>query len=553
MRRLLVLGILLAVTPALAKTSQGHSRTVQLARTAWRPGTFDIYFVPAADNIVADKARWSSHLPVSAGKPGAPPKLEKREHYGTTHATLHDYDQRVPLIFYGDRYFKQGSYTSPASPADIAPTLGQMLGVPLSGELAGKPLRDILTKDAPAPRAILLVVVDQMGNSTYRLHASQMPYVAGLLEHGAFFREARLDYAQSMTAVSHAVIGTGAHPKLTGIWENKLHYLTLAREEEVYVDATPTEAGKDVKQPAVGQKVDVLQLLVPTLIDVWGMRQKDAKNLGYCMASRAAVGLVGHGAAYHAKGQAGRTPAVFWFDSDSQTFVTDRRWFSMPEVLKQEPPVHWDELAKSNQALPYWSTQTCISKPSKDNKPVTNCLLASPAFARHEGDLLVKVLESGDYGKDDTTDIIAINFKSADYCGHYMGPESGECGETLTEIDNQIARVAAVLTKSSDGKLAVVLTADHGVAPTPEVSGGKLLGDVELRDMINEHFAAKKPAAPLVLRVGASTIQIDHQVAAARGITLDKLRKFLESDKFKEGGKPFFVDVVTADEIAATR
>ena len=53
MRRLLVLGILLAVTPALAKTSQGHSRTVQLARTAWRPGTFDIYFVPAADNIVA--------------------------------------------------------------------------------------------------------------------------------------------------------------------------------------------------------------------------------------------------------------------------------------------------------------------------------------------------------------------------------------------------------------------------------------------------------------------------------------------------------------------
>jgi predicted AlkP superfamily pyrophosphatase or phosphodiesterase len=45
----------------------------------------------------------------------------------TTHGTLYPYDQRVPVLFYGARV-NPGRRTEAATPADIAPTLGRLVG-----------------------------------------------------------------------------------------------------------------------------------------------------------------------------------------------------------------------------------------------------------------------------------------------------------------------------------------------------------------------------------------------------------------------------------------
>ena len=50
----------------------------------------------------------------------------------TTHGTLHDYDQRVPLVFYGAGV-RAAQFDGPATPADIAPTLGGLAGITLKG------------------------------------------------------------------------------------------------------------------------------------------------------------------------------------------------------------------------------------------------------------------------------------------------------------------------------------------------------------------------------------------------------------------------------------
>jgi predicted AlkP superfamily pyrophosphatase or phosphodiesterase len=47
----------------------------------------------------------------------------------TTHGTLYPYDQHVPVIFYGAGV-KKGRFTVDASPADIAPTLAAVAGIP---------------------------------------------------------------------------------------------------------------------------------------------------------------------------------------------------------------------------------------------------------------------------------------------------------------------------------------------------------------------------------------------------------------------------------------
>jgi hypothetical protein len=61
---------------------------------------------------------------------------------GTTHGTPHDYDQHVPVLFYGAG-IRAGKFNRPASPADIAPTLGSLVGVKL-GHAEGKVLTEAL-------------------------------------------------------------------------------------------------------------------------------------------------------------------------------------------------------------------------------------------------------------------------------------------------------------------------------------------------------------------------------------------------------------------------
>ena len=63
---------------------------------------------------------------------------------GTTHGTHHDYDQQVPVLFYGSG-IRAGKFDGPASPADIAPTLASLIGVTM-GHAEGKVLTDALAR-----------------------------------------------------------------------------------------------------------------------------------------------------------------------------------------------------------------------------------------------------------------------------------------------------------------------------------------------------------------------------------------------------------------------
>jgi predicted AlkP superfamily pyrophosphatase or phosphodiesterase len=63
---------------------------------------------------------------------------------GTTHGTLHDYDQRVPIVLFG-ACIKPGAYDDPAAPPDIAATLASIVHVPLPAS-DGRVLAAALTK-----------------------------------------------------------------------------------------------------------------------------------------------------------------------------------------------------------------------------------------------------------------------------------------------------------------------------------------------------------------------------------------------------------------------
>jgi len=66
-----------------------------------------------------------------------------RNPYGTSHSTPYDYDSHVPLVF-SNPAFSATTITNPVATIDIAPTLGELLGVNPPNNVDGKSFRPLL-------------------------------------------------------------------------------------------------------------------------------------------------------------------------------------------------------------------------------------------------------------------------------------------------------------------------------------------------------------------------------------------------------------------------
>ena len=95
---------------------------------------------PAADDEVALAFARSFHPQRSADvfvhwQEGLVPRVAR----GTTHATVWPYDRRVPLLVAGPGV-APGPRAGRAATVDLAPTLARLLGIPVPGDVDGRPL-----------------------------------------------------------------------------------------------------------------------------------------------------------------------------------------------------------------------------------------------------------------------------------------------------------------------------------------------------------------------------------------------------------------------------
>ncbi len=70
------------------------------------------------------------------------------------------------------------------------------------------------------------------------------------------------------------------------------------------------------------------------------------------------------------------------------------------------------------------------------------------------------------------TDLLTVSFSANDHLGHAVGPYDPAVEEMSVATDAAIGRLIAAAEKQAGGRdhLVIVMTADHGVAPTPEWS-----------------------------------------------------------------------------------
>ncbi|HLQ36716.1 MAG TPA: alkaline phosphatase family protein, partial [Planctomycetota bacterium] len=92
--------------------------------------------------------------------------------------------------------------------------------------------------------------------------------------------------------------------------------------------------------------------------------------------------------------------------------------------------------------------------------PVANEAIQQAALAALAGE---------DLGTDAVPDLFCVSFSGNDAVGHTFGADSTEARDTLLRLDRLLAQLLRELDQRvGKGRYAFLLSADHGVGPTPE-------------------------------------------------------------------------------------
>jgi hypothetical protein len=304
---------------------------------------------------------------------------------------------------------------------------------------------------APArqPKLIVNLAIDQFRYDY--LHRFRTEYTGGikrLLDNGAIFTNAHYEHFPTVTAIGHSTMLTGATPSVSGIVGNEWYDRELGKQ------VTSVSDDKLQLLGAKGRASSPSKLLVSTLGDELKIANGRSKVIGISSKDRSAIlpaGRMANGA--------------FWFDTGTGNFVSSTWYFpAMPawaekfnasRTADQWVGKAWGEFRKMGDKADkaYWD--------DLDRTPYSNELLCLFAEAAIEGEGL---------GLDEFPDVLTVSFSANDRVGHAVGPDSPEVRDISIQSDRTLGRFFDYLDrKIGKDNWTVVLTADHGVAPLPEV------------------------------------------------------------------------------------
>jgi hypothetical protein len=477
-------------------------------------------------------------------------------HPKSAHGIAHDYDLRIPIVFYDPqgRWFKPGQYDQSAVQQDIVPTLAKILDVPVPAKKPGRVLvESMVQKTTPGrPKAIVIFVQDQGGRQYFAAQPGRAPFYESMMAKGVNYRNGSVAHVDVETSVGHAAIGTGAWPGEHGVTGNNFWHAGIWRQLAALGIQTDSSEESRRANPSF--------FFTPALSDVWSVsRNNKPVILSVAPVARASISMGGHGALFNG----GVKTYVTWLDGESKdgSWVTEEPNYQLPEAFKNKPILQYvKDLADARNS---WRGHELISAEGKLKHSV---VIATPALVRQQLALTRTAIKDLKIGADEETDLVWINTKSTDYCGHSFGFESEECGDVLAVADEEAKKTIDLVSQQTGGDYLVVLTADHGAGPMPELIGSRRLDRAKLRAEMNARFDKKSNNIDLVQLVTASQIYVNHGELAMNGAQMKDLVTFLKeykakleppynmlADEWIKKGKPrealFFEDVVAKDSL----
>src|ERR1017187_9838081 len=175
--------------------------------------------------------------------------------------------------------------------------------------------------------------------------------------------------------------------------------------------------------------------------------------IGVSLKDRAAILPSGHMA-----------DGAFWFDSKTGKFVSSTYYY-------KELPAWVEEFNAPRPAERYRGVTWLGHKLPDDNAKLFEEIEVSPFGNELMEAFAERALGAEQLGTREFTDLLTVSFSSNDYVGHRYGPDSPEVRQTALATDRLLEKLfQAVDRRVGAGNYLVVFTADHGVAPVPEVN-----------------------------------------------------------------------------------
>jgi hypothetical protein len=146
----------------------------------------------------------------------------------------------------------------------------------------------------------------------------------------------------------------------------------------------------------------------------------------------------------------------------------------------------------------------------------------TPARSAWQTDLVEAVLEREGFGADDVPDLLYVNYKMLDTLGHAYSADGVELLDGLRAQDRELDRLVGILDdRVGAGEWAMFLTADHGMARDPEVTGADRYDVRALTASIEDVFGN------VVQQMRPTQIWLDTAALQAEGASVDDVAAFL--------------------------
>lgn len=334
---------------------------------------------------------------------------------------------------------------------------------------------------AAQPKLILLLVIDQfsfdyLNRFSDRFGSGGFKY---LMDNGANFLSCTYKQSNTVTAVGHSVISTGAYPWSTGIISNdwfsrRREKAMMAVEDDTVQMVGGNGAGASCRHMSGSTIGDELRLASNGRSRVITLSLKDRGAL--FLAGRMANG-------------------AYWFDTRTGQFVSSSQFGStLPGWMRSfnerrfadgffgKP---WTRLLPENlynaSTKDDYTYERSLPGDGRVFPHVINGGAASPSepyylsfvhtpFANQMlTDLAKDAIDKEGLGTREATDMLGVSFSSTDYLGHLFGPNSQEIEDMMLRLDQSLAGLFQFVDqKVGLDKCLIVLTGDHGVMPIPE-------------------------------------------------------------------------------------
>lgn len=429
--------------------------------------------------------------------------------------------------------------------------------------LCGKP-----SLPPPGPKLVLVIVVDQM-RSDYLTRFEDLFATGGLkllMDKGAMFTNCAYDYAVTYTGPGHSTILSGIPVRTSGIIGNE--WFDREKRQSVYCVEDPAVRSVGISPEKTAGRMSPRNFLGKTLGDELLTASPLSRVIGVAIKDRGAILLAG----MHPAG-------AFWFDAESGNWITSSYYYpALPSWVAQLNAAKAAEGFLGQQ----WTRllpDSCYGRATVDDAPGEGLLpgekrpvfphiildlatsgtgvSASPnTFRRFDAvlptpygdELTVRFSEAAvdgeQLGQRGVTDLLAVSFSSPDYCGHIFGPDSQEMEDILVRLDRKLEEFFAFIDRRIGLQdVMIVLTADHGVCPLPELqvsSGASRINPKNfLRDVkaqVGQEFKYNEGKDNLILSLSNSFIYLDEKRISAHGFALDAFEKGVIQAALNEKG-----------------